>query len=288
METKFKQLKSINVRYSGRSSDYLFPTIVQGCTGRCTYCYAARHSENFRRELLISHNIDEILDKVSNYNCDINKPNQTHSKYITWDIGCNSDVSVDMNYYNYEKIFNYFKYSSRDLGTFATKFTNHKLLEYNPNRKIRVRLSLMPDRISRIVEPNTSSISNRIRFINKLYEAGYEVHLNFSPVIYYKGWLDDYRKLFKQINSSITTAVAEELKCEIIFLTHNESLHSRNMSNQILGENIIWVPELQESKISSFGGKNVRYKRSLKSTLVSEFKQVLREELPYCKIRYIF
>ncbi len=34
----FKELKSIKFHPSGRSSDYLFPSIVQGCVGNCTYC----------------------------------------------------------------------------------------------------------------------------------------------------------------------------------------------------------------------------------------------------------
>jgi spore photoproduct lyase len=82
-----KQLKTITIRYSGRSSDYIFPTLIQGCVGGCKYCYSARHSpETFYNEQKVSTNIDQIIKKVIEYPVNVVKPNQTHDKYITWDI----------------------------------------------------------------------------------------------------------------------------------------------------------------------------------------------------------
>jgi spore photoproduct lyase len=284
----YKTLKSKTIRYSGRSSDYIFPTLVQGCLGGCKYCYGARHSDKFQGNLLISENVDEIINTVKKFNPTIEKPNQTHSKYTTWDIGCNSDISVDINYTDWIKVFNYFKNSERDFATFATKFTNPKLLTYNAEKKIRIRMSLMPDIISKIFEPNTSSIKNRIEYINKAYNAGYEVHLNFSPVIYFKGWKKAYIELFNQIDSSISKEVKDDLACEVIFLTHNEKLHYRNLDNNFKYEDILWYPALQEAKTSGFGGKNVRYEYKLKKHLVNEFKELINNHIPYCNVRYIF
>ena len=39
---------------------------------------------------------------------------------------------------------------------------------------------------------------------NKFQDVGYEVHLNFSPIIVYDGWLDDYEELFTLINNNIS------------------------------------------------------------------------------------
>jgi spore photoproduct lyase len=284
----YKTLKSKTIRYSGRSSDYIFPTLVQGCLGGCKYCYGARHSDKFQGNLLISENVDEIINTVKKFNPTIEKPNQTHSKYTTWDIGCNSDISVDINYTDWIKVFDYFKNSERDFATFATKFTNPKLLTYNAEKKIRIRMSLMPDIISKIFEPNTSSIKNRIEYINKAYNAGYEVHLNFSPVIYFKGWKKAYIELFNQIDSSSSKEVKDDLACEVIFLTHNEKLHYRNLDNNFKYEDILWYPALQEAKTSGFGGKNVRYEYKLKKHLVNEFKELINNHIPYCNVRYIF
>jgi spore photoproduct lyase len=50
-----------------------------------------------------------------------------------------------------------------------------------------------------VVDVRTSPISERIAAINDFYDAGYKVRLNFSPVIYYHGWLDDYRALVTEL-----------------------------------------------------------------------------------------
>jgi spore photoproduct lyase len=54
------------------------------------------------------------------------------------------------------------------------------------------------------------------------------------------------------------------------------------------GEELLWKPELQETKYSQMGGRNLRYKRGLKSTLVEEFSGLLNKHLPECQIRYAF
>jgi spore photoproduct lyase len=290
MEIIEKTLKNIDIKFSGRSSDYIFPTIIQGCFGRCSYCYAARHNpDKFYNQIKISQNIDQIIEKVKNYDTSgIVKPNQTHAKFITWDIACNADIVSALHLFDWEHLFDYFKYSDRDFGTFATKFVNDKLLKYNPDKKIRVRTTLVPLQVHNNVEKNTADLVKRINFLNKLYDAGYEVHVNFSPVIYYTGWLDDYMKLFKAIDFTLSDDVKKQLQCEVIFLTHNENLHNYNVVNKLPGEHVLWVPELQENKVSKFGGNNVRYNHNIKRNFINEFSMVLGAQLPYCNIRYIF
>jgi DNA repair photolyase len=289
MNIQHKNLKKIDFKLSGRSSDYIFPTILSGCFGDCLYCYAARHApNNFYNEIKISENIDEIISKVENYKPDVIKPNQTHSEYVTWDIACNSDIVPALHLFDWEKLFDYFKYSNRDFGTFATKFVNPRLLEYNPNKKIRVRMTLTTFPINKYLEKNTASIKKRVKFINQLYNAGYEVHVNFSPVVYYKGWIKDYEQLFDFINESCSEEVKSQLKCEVIFLTHNESLHKYNLENSKEYESVLWTPDIQENKVSKFGGNNIRYKHGVKNVFINMFKELIAQKMPYCDIRYIF
>ena len=51
---------------------------------------------------------------------------------------------------------------------------------------------------------------------------------------------------------------------------------------------LLWKPELQETKYSQMGGRNLRYKRGFKADLVNEFTALLTERLPECQIRYAF
>jgi spore photoproduct lyase len=289
MRTIEKVLKTKKVKYSGRSSDFILPSISQGCSGGCRYCYSARHfPESFYKQIRISLNIDTILESVVLTDTSfVEKPNQTHEKFITWDIGCNSDFSIDMQHTDWIKIFSFFKHSDKHFATFATKFVNNRLLTFDADKKIRVRMSLMPEHIRSKFEPNTSSTIKRIRFMNELIKSGYEVHINFSPVIYTETWLEDYVELFGIIDTELDDEVKKQLKAEVIFLTHNKKLHEFNMSQGFEYEYYLYN-DLQEEKTSSFGGKNLRYRKYFKSILMDKLREIMQTHLSYCEIRYIF
>jgi DNA repair photolyase len=54
-------------------------------------------------------------------------------------------------------VFDYFKKHPKLAATFA-KWVNTKLLDYVPENKIRVRMSLMPEKMRAILENGTSPI----------------------------------------------------------------------------------------------------------------------------------
>lgn len=277
--------KSMIIRPSGRSSDYISPSFGYGCLLNCSYCYMKRHKP---KGLTVAKNINNILTEINNHALfdTTEKPNQTDEKYITYDISCNEDFALHNKYYDWEKIFNFFKYHDVAKATFATKIIPINFLNYNPEGKVRIRFSLMPQKLSTIFEPNTPTIHERIKAVDAFIEAGYDVHLNFSPVIVYQGWLKDYEELFEYVNTYIENK--EDVKAEVIFMTHNKIKHEHNLKNNVEGENLLWVPNLQETKVSEYGGYNIRYKSDLKSHFMYEFTQLHKKIIPWNKIRYIF
>ena len=114
------------------------------------------------------------------------------------------------------------------------------------------------------------------------------MHLNFSPVVVYDGWLDDYRDLFREVADTIGDAAKRQLACEVIFLTHSEPMHRVNLGWHPRAESVLWTPDNQEAKVSGRGGHNVRYRRGFKGERVREFTNLLARELPYCRVRYAF
>lgn len=283
--------KSLYCRPNERSSNFVAPSISNGCAMACSYCYVPRR-KGFANPITIFVNIERICNYLQKH---ILKqglkmiPDQIDPAMWVYDIGENGDCSVDAAICNNVKDYiQLFKNTANAKATFATKFVNRQLLDYDPQLKTRIRFSLMPSSIARIVDIRTSSIEDRIHIINDFVAAGYEVHLNFSPVIYYENWLQDYHQLFEQINDVLDENSKKQLKCEIIFLTHNSNLHEINMEWHPKGEELLWKPDLQETKFSQTGGKNLRYKRGLKSDLVDSFEQLVIQKMPYCKIRYAF
>ena len=285
---RYVNRKAMIIRESGRSSDYITPSFGFGCMYKCSYCYMRRHLPS---GLTIAKNPEDLLIAIEKHCEELSWPkqsNQTHNEYYTYDFSCNEDFVLHADYHNWYLIFDYFKYHEKAMGTAATKYVNKDLLNYDPNRKIRIRFSLMPQSLSDKLEPGTSKIVDRIKAINNFYEAGYDVHINYSPIIMYDNHKEDYRDLFKLIDKIVDPSIKPYVKAECIFLTHNEKMHEYNIIHNVKGEGFLWEPRLQERKISQYGGVNIRYRYQAKRMYINKFLENHNKQIPWQEIRYIF
>ena len=277
--------KTFKIRPSGRSTDFISPSFGYGCLYQCSYCYMKRHKQD---GLSIASNTGDILTSINNHAffTAVDKPNQTHAEFTTYDISCNEDFALHAKYHRWEQIFEFFRDHPIAMGSFATKYVNPDLTRFDPEGKIRVRFSLMPQHKSDLHEPRTSKIIDRIKAIDAFIDAGYDVHVNFSPIIVYDGWLEDYKDLFIMMNDYVE--YKDQVLAECIFLTHNFKKHTVNLQRHPETEVDLWVTDLQETKVSQYGGENIRYKLSMKSEFIKQFKLLHNSIIPWNKIRYIF
>jgi spore photoproduct lyase len=126
---------------------------------------------------------------------------------------------------------------------------NTKLLDYVPENKIRVRMSLMPEKM--LYTKRYQSYNKRVQFLEKLFQAGYSTHINFSPIIYHDKKLSGYKELFNIINNEVSEEFKKQAGLECIFLTHNANLHKINLEKGLLKqEEILWTLENQEQSVS--------------------------------------
>ena len=146
----------------------------------------------------------------------------------------------------------------------------------------------MPEAPSRAVDIRTSRIRDRIAAMDDFVEAGYEVHLNLSPVIVHETWLAEWAELLEQVADGTNARTRAQLAAEVIFLTHNEDLHEVNLGWHPRGEDLLWRPDLQEVKRSQNGQTNVRYRTGWKGRWVRQLTDLVEEKLPGCRIRYAF
>jgi spore photoproduct lyase len=148
----------------------------------------------------------------------------------------------------------------------------------------------MPEPFRKVLEPNTAEIGKRLLVVRSFLDAGYEVHLNFSPVIVHDNWLLLYENLFNHVKMAATSMgwADDRVKAEVIFLTHNEAKHEYNLANKLTGEDLLWVPKIQESKTSQYGGKNIRYEHRRKEEYIQQFRTLHDRIIPWNTIRYIF
>lgn len=290
-EITTRKLKNLQIKFSGRSSDYIAPSFATGCLLECLYCYMKRNTPH---GITFYDNVDEILQAIDKHSKALvnkgltDKPNQTDEKYITYDISCNEDFALHLPHHQWEKIFTFFKQHRYAKATLATKIIPKKLLSYNPNGKVRIRFSLMPQRLSNLLEPKSALIIERVLAINKFIEAGYDVHINYSPVVLYVGWEKDYVELFKLVDTVVRNEYKSKVKAEVIFLTHNTLKHFHNLGIDAKAEQLLYVPHLQEEKVSQYGGTNLRYKLELKQQEIEKFKTMHKQVISWNTIRYIF
>jgi spore photoproduct lyase len=229
--------------------------------------------------VFVNSNVDEIFESVVEWEKTYTKrPDQQDPVYTMVDIACNSDL-VLMQRHMPEPLLDYLKrYDDhpRLNSTMATKYPSLLTLDVNHfNKKPRVRVSLMPQIYSDVLEPKMQPITSRIEDINRLKELGWEVHINYSPLIFYPGWDKEYKNLFLQVKT-----IAGENKCEVIALT-NHKLQMEKASTE--------AQELMKysSEVKNSSGV-MRYPIKHKNRLIEEFKQIYSQFFDLSTIRYIF
>jgi DNA repair photolyase len=297
IETKNKALvlgikSQLENRENGRSADFIAASISNGCLSSCQYCYVARRKGG-SNPLTLFMNVDQIADSIEQHQKQLGpkrKANQTDPHYWTYDIGCNADLSLDAMVCDHPR-FMIERFSEMEFAkaTFATKSVNDEYwLSIDPKRRTRIRYSIMPTPIARSVDIRTSPISERIQSTNRLVDAGYEVHYNFSPIIMYGGdqWKKDWVTTLEEISDVLTENSKKQLDCEAFFLTHSHQAHELNLEWNPKGEEFLWSPSLQVPKRTQ--PDVIVYDYDLRRRELGWFQETLKKHLPDCKIRYSF
>ena len=283
--------KSLSARPNGRSSDFIAPSTSNGCAMACAYCYVPRR-KGYANPITVFTNIDRITKYLRGH---VKRqgvkpePDQVDPHAWVYDIGENSDCSVDaLVSDNVRDLIDTFRDLPTAKASFATKFVNRDLLDLDPQGRTRIRFSLMPENDAKLIDIRTSTISERIAAIDDFVEAGYEVHLNFSPVVLRDGWAKDWAELLTRLDDELSPAFKEQAAVEIIMLTHNRDLHEVNLGWHPKAEDVLWRPDLQQAKRSQSGMWNVRYRNDHKRDGVQTLTDLIAQHAPWLRIRYAF
>lgn len=275
---KYQKTKTLVTKDNDNSANCIAPNLIYGCFGGCvsTYCYMSRYNGE---RVFVNTNVDDIFQSVVEWEKGFTKvSDQQDPIYTMVDIACNSDL-VLMQKHLPEPLIDYLKrYDNhpRLNTTMATKYPSLlKLNVKNFNKKPRVRVSLMPQVYSDILEPKMQKISDRILDINRLKDLGWEVHCNYSPVVFYPGWEEHYDNLFKEVKE-----IAGENKCEVIALTNHKNQMAR--SSESAQELMKYSSEIKNKQ------GIMRYPLSYKFKLIDKFKKIYTQYFSENTIRYIF
>tara|TARA_R100000541_G_scaffold21346_1_gene31279 strand:- start:18277 stop:19110 length:834 start_codon:yes stop_codon:yes gene_type:complete len=275
---KYQTTKTLVTKPNDNSANAIAPNLIYGCFGGCvgTYCYMSRYNG---KRVFVNSNVMEIVSSVFQWSNNYEKiPDQQDLVYKMVDIACNTDL-VLMQKHCPIPLLNYLEMYDEHPEintTMATKYPSLLKLDVNHfKKKPRVRVSIMPQSYSRILEPKMQSIDSRIHDINRLKKLGWEVHINYSPVIIYKDFRKEYRSLFSQVKD-----MAGENKCEVIFLTNHPNQMERvdGLASEMM---------FKSSQVKNKMGV-MRYPLEYKSRAIQIFKDEYSEFFDLKTIRYIF
>jgi spore photoproduct lyase family protein len=283
--------KSLAARPNGRSADFIAPSTANGCAMACAYCYVPRR-KGYSNPITAFANIEQITGYLARHARRQGwkpAPNQCDPRLWVYDIGENSDCSVDaLVSDNVADLVATFRDLPNAMASFATKHVNRELLDWDPQGRTRVRFSLMPAAMAKLTDIRTTPIAERIAAIDDFVAAGYEVHLNLSPVVVQEGWLEQWADLFAELDDVLSPAAKAQAAAEVIFLTHNEGLHEVNLGWHPRAEDVLWRPEIQETKTSGNGMVNVRYRHVWKGTWKQRLLDLMADRVPWLTVRYAF
>ena len=275
---KRQTTKTLVTKDNNNSANCIAPNLIYGCFGGCvdTYCYMSRYNGH---RVFVNENVDDIFESVIKWEKGFTKvPDQQDPIYTMVDIACNSDL-VLMQKHLPEPLIDYLKrYDNHPTlnSTMATKYPSLLKLDVKRfNKKPRVRVSLMPQRFANVLEPKMQKVADRIPEINRLKDLGWEVHVNYSSLVFYKKWKEDYSELFKMVKD-----IAGVNKCEVIALTNHANQMARSSD------------QAKELMSLSYEVKNssgvMRYPLKHKTRLLEEFKELYSQYFDLNTIRYIF
>lgn len=282
---EFKDIKSnliIGIRKTHKfvenhkTSDYLVPYTSSGCTAMCLYCYLVCNY-NKCAYLRLFVNREEMLDKII-------KTSQKSEKELTFEIGSNSDLILENTITgNLKWTIENFANTEKGKLTLPSKFEMvDDILPLQHNKKIIIRMSVNPEEIIKNVELGTSRLKNRIKAINKLAEADYDVGILIAPVILVDNWKNLYKELIQTLNSELSPKVKKNAFFEIIFMTYS-FVHQK--INEAAFPNAI---QIYDNELMRGRGKGkYSYKPEIKQEAEIYIRDLMNKYFKENKIEYI-
>ncbi|HEX6922446.1 MAG TPA: spore photoproduct lyase [Bacillales bacterium] len=202
--------KTLKFDTSKPSAEYAIP-LATGCMGHCHYCYL-QTTLGAKPYIRAYVNLDEILDQAKKYI-------EERSPEITrFEASCTSDiVGIDHLTHSLYKAIEFIGATELGRLRFTTKYEHvDHLLDAKHNGRTRFRFSINSPYVEKYLEPGTSKMKDRIAAAAKVAEAGYPLGFVVAPLYRHEGWEEDYKKLFEQLNDTLSESQRKDLTFELI------------------------------------------------------------------------
>ena len=284
--------KSLTARPNGRSADFIAPSTANGCAMACAYCYVPRR-KGYSNPITRFANIDQIagyLDRHVARQGTKPEPNQCDPQAWVYDIGENSDCSVDALISD----------NVRDLVDAVPRAAHRQgLLRHQVRQPRPARAGpagpdpgpLLPDARRRWPGSSTSAPrpmpSGSPRSTTSSPPATRSTSTSPRSSSPTAGWRSG-PSCSPQLDDGLGPRAKAQLAAEVIFLTHNEALHEVNLAGTRRRRRCSGAPTCRRPSARENGALNVRYRSGAKRGYLDQLQEALARTLPECTVRYAF
>ncbi|MFH1714770.1 MAG: spore photoproduct lyase family protein [Elusimicrobiota bacterium] len=173
---------------------YYVLELVMGCGFDCSYCYLQQYQN--QPGMIVYVNLEKMFEELSarldedpNELTRIGTGEFTDSLFLDEYTGHTNDLTEYLanNHKNY-------------IIEYKTKSNNiANLLKSKPTGNEVISWSLNPSRISLSDENGAPAPEDRLESAKKCIQHGYYIGLHFDPIIYFKGYEDEYNDLIDKV-----------------------------------------------------------------------------------------
>ncbi len=171
-----------------------------GCPFDCSYCYLQQYTNS--PGIILPANLEDFFKQFESFEKKIKKPVRIGTGEF-----CDS-LALD-HITNYSSgLISYFRGKNflLELKTKSNRIEN--ILNEKPAPNIIISWSFNPSKIVDSQEEGSAGLKARISAAKKIQQAGFKIGLHFDPIIYYKNWESDYKKLIEKIFSELRPPLA--------------------------------------------------------------------------------
>lgn len=257
-------------------SDWLVPYTSSGCRAMCLYCYLVCNY-NKCSYLRLFVNREQMMDRLLKVDSEASAPQ-------TFEIGSNSDLLLE-NEITGNLVWTIERFARYGRGrlTFPTKFDMvDALLPLEHREKTIFRMSVNPEEIVRRIELGTSPLTERIRALNAMCDAGYPVGILIAPVILLPDWRRLYGELVDYLSGALSDKVQRGAFIEIIFMTYGYVQNAIN-TEAFPGSD----PLLDRAQMTGRGRGKYWYTAAARAEAEAFLRDILSRKLPQMPVLYI-
>lgn len=175
----------------GKKNNFYFSHMLN-CIYDCRYCFLQGMYRSAHYVIFV--NFDDFQSEIKK------TMTEHEDEGATFFSGYDGDsLALDqVTHFTNDFILFFRKHLNHEIELRTKSVNIQPLLKLEPSPNTIIAYSLNADVISQKFEHKTPSLDKRLKALQKLQQAGWNIGLRFDPLIYHQGWRKNYEDLFSK------------------------------------------------------------------------------------------